>query len=186
MLTYNRLVYWERELGADAVFIDQGEGTGIYTLANNAGKTSWYLISFAGSPNDTPESKDSQYANIRAQMYYETNNWLMRGGILDAKNPEWIESILKQLTWTKGGRHKVTQKKIAEPKLDIKKRVGQSPDIADGCVLCGAMPVLERLPENDIGAGAERFLLGQTPYKMPEHNVEELYDLEPDYTTLYD
>jgi hypothetical protein len=186
MFTFLRLCYWERELGADAVFIDQGEGTAIYTLANNAQKTSWELVSFAGSPNDTPEFRDSEYANIRAQMYYETNKFLQKGGILDAKDPEWIPIILKQLCWTKGGRHKVHNKKIAEPKLEIKNRVGQSPDVADGLVLTFARPVIERLPENDVSSTAgERFLIGGTPYKMPDHG-SPYDDIEANYVDLYD
>lgn len=177
--TYNRLCYWEHQLKADAVFIDQGEGTGLYTLATNAGKTNWYLISFAGSPNDTAESKDSEYANIRAQMFYETGKALREGEVLDSINPEHIDDIRRQLTWTKGGRHKITGKKIAEPKLDIKKRVGQSPDVADGCVLCSAVKVTERLPEHDMSLSPEeRYLTGQGAYKMPEHGdpYRDLYD----------
>jgi hypothetical protein len=170
MVTYGRLCYWERELRADAVFIDQAEGTAVFTLANNAGKTSWYLISFAGSPNDTPEFRDSEYANIRAQMYHEANKFLLAGGIIDSREPEWIETITKQLCWTKGGRHKINNKKIAEPKLEIKKRVGQSPDVADGFVLLFAMPVTERLPENAVGThGSDHLLTGQGTYHMPEH-----------------
>lgn len=183
MLTYLKLCHWERELHADAVLIDQGEGTAIYTLAMNAGKTNWFLISFAGEANDAPEFKDRQYANIRAQMYYETDKWLRDGGILDAKNPEWMETIEKQLTWTKGGRHKVNQKKIAEPKAEIKSRVGQSPDVADVLVLPSAMQIMERLPENDSAAGQDRFQTGQGAYRMPDHGcnyeeieVDRLYD----------
>jgi len=167
MLTYLKLCHWERQVQADLVVIDQGEGTAIYTLAVNAGKTNYVLVSFASSPNDTPEFKDSEYHNIRAQMYYETNKWLMGGGILDSKDPEWIPAIEKQLCWTKGGRHKVSQKKIAEPKLDIKARVGSSPDVADGCVLCGAYRVMERLPEHD-GGRTDKLMVGQDPYHMPE------------------
>lgn len=185
-LTYLKLCYWERELKADAVFIDQGEGTAIYTLAINAGKTNWYLISFAGEANDAAEFKDRQYANIRAQMYYETNQFLLKGGILGSRDPEWVEIIEKQLCWTKGGRHKVNQKKIAEPKAEIKARVGQSPDIADVLVLPNAMQILERLPENEHGGDNEdRFRVGQTPFKMPAHEVE--YEtVEVDFERLYD
>lgn len=186
MLTYQKLCFWERELKADAVFIDQGEGTTLYTLANNAGKVTWVLISFASSATDAPEFKDSQYANKRAQMYHESNDWLLKGGVLDSKNPDWIPDIEKQLCWTKGGRHKVHGKKIAEPKLDIKARVGQSPDVADGFVLCGAYVITERLPENETGtSGDDRFKVGQTPHTMPEHPIpygdddhESLYDRE--------
>lgn len=183
-LTYQKLCYWEKELGADAVYIDQGEGTAVYTLAVNQGKSNWFLINFASLPNDQPESKDSEYANIRAQMYYETNRWLQKGGILDARLPEWIEVIEKQLCWTKGGRHKVTQKKTCEPKLDIKARVGQSPDVADVLVLPMAMPCNERLPENS-GDVDDRFLTGGTAFRMPDHNVN-YEDIEVDYERLYD
>lgn len=184
-LTYARMCHWERELRADAVHIDQGEGTALYTLATNAGKTSWVLVNFANSPNDKPDSKDSEYHNIRAQMYYEFEKFLRQGGILDAQDPEWIEAIKKQLSWTKGGRHKVTGKKLGEAKLDIKKRVGSSPDVADAFILTLAHPVTERLPENDVNAGDDRFLTGSTAYKMPEHG--DPYDtIEADYRDIYD
>jgi hypothetical protein len=182
MLTYQKLCHWERTLHADAVHIDQGEGTAVYTLGQNAGKTSWVLVSFAGAPNDKPEVKESEYANIRAQMYYETGKDLA-SAVLDAREEAWIPVIEKQLCWTKGGRHKVTQKKIAEPKIDIKTRVGQSPDVADGCVLLGAHPVTERLPEND--PNQKDMQTGSNPWRMPE--LPDPYEtMDADYERLYD
>lgn len=177
MFTYLKLVNWEQTLGADAVFIDQGEGTAIKTLANNAGKN-WELVSFANSPNDQAEAKDSEYANMRAQMYYEANKWLMGGGILDSREPEWLEDIRKQLSWAKGTRHRITGKKLVEAKVDLKLRVGQSPDIADGFVLGFARPVIERLPENDrynggdrvVGGGAYTIVDDYDPYKEFDHD----------------
>lgn len=176
MFTYLRLTHWEKELGADCVFIDQAEGTAVYTLAQNQGKTSWELVSFASSPNDAPEFKDSEFHNRRAQMYYQTRNWLQAGGALDVwhgldpqTRGEWLEAIRKQLTWTKGARHKVTNKKLAEPKTDIKARVGQSPDVADALILCEARPVTERLPENDRHASQGR-LTGDGAWRMPDHD----------------
>lgn len=184
-LTFQKLCHWEQKLKADAVLIDQGEGTAIYTLAINAGKTNWFLINFGSNPNDTPEVKDSEYQNMRAQMYYQTNSWLQKGGALGARDPEWIPTIEKQLCWTKGGRHKVTQKKICEPKLDIKARVGQSPDVADVLVMPQSMQVMERLPEHDVNQGEDRFLTGRGSYKMPEHD-DPYGDLEVEYKNLYD
>ncbi len=183
MYTYLRMCKWEKELGADAVFIDQAEGTAIFTLANNEGKN-WELVSFASSPNDAPEFKDSEYANIRAQMYYEYQKHLMKGAVLDARDPTWLEDIQKQLCWTKGSRHKVNLKKLAEPKVEIKARVGQSPDVADVLVLRGARPVLERLPENDRYGGDERST-GSGAFKMPEHAspYEDIEDAM--YTDIY-
>lgn len=181
MFTYLRLCHWEMQLGADAVFIDQGEGTAIKTLANNAGKTSWELISFANSPNDFPEPKDSQFANIRAQMYYAGRDWLIEGGVIDSENPEWTETILKQLCWTKGTRHQKTLKKLAESKKDIADRVGQSPDVADGFVLCFARHVPERLPENDRYTDPLNRTTGSGAFQMPDHEIN--YDENVD---IYD
>lgn len=181
-LSYNKLCYWERKLCADAVVIDQGEGTGIYTLAMNAEKYHWILVSFASSPTDTLDPKDSEYANIRAMMYYLQNKALLEGGVLDSRDESWIEDIKKQLCWTKGTRHKITHKKIAEPKLDIKARVGKSPDLADGAVLCFAHDILDKLPENELGPEGKPLGLGTGAMAMPEHKME----YEDDDSSLYD
>lgn len=168
MTTYLKMCQWEAELRIDAVFIDQGEGTAIKTLANNAGKA-WELVSFAGSPNDALDFKDSQYANIRAQMYYEAAKWLMEGAVLATRLPEWTEDIRKQLCWAKGTRHKINGKKLVEAKIDIKTRVGQSPDIADGLALGFARLVTDRLEENIGNHGDMR--TGGGAYLMPDHGV---------------
>jgi len=176
--TFNRLCHWERELQVDAVHIDQGEGTGIMTLANNAQKTGWELIAFSNTPTDAMDFKDSEYGNIRAQMYYQGNEWLIAGGVLDAENEKWIDDIKKQLCWTKGTRHKTHGKKMAEPKLDIKTRVGKSPDVADGFVLGFARDIQERKWENESNQQAGLYT-GQTSIKMPKHDspyVEEDHD----------
>jgi hypothetical protein len=192
MITYNKLCYWEKELKADAVFIDQGEGTAIYTLALNAQKTSWELVSFANSPNDTPEAKESEYQNIRAQMYYEFNKFLFGGGILDVKadldpqtKGEWKEAIVKQLPWTKGTRHKVTLKKLCKSKKEIKDEFGSSPDVADALVLVMARPVLDRLPENDPFHFGDSYQTGQGALMMPMH-PSPYDDLEADYRQVYE
>jgi hypothetical protein len=180
-LTYNKLCYWERKLGADRVNIDQGEGTGIYTLAMNAEKYHWVLVSFAQNPTDQPDPKESEYANIRAMMYYHQQKALLEGGVLDAREEVWIDKMKKELCWTKGTRHRVTNKKLAESKQDLKDRVGKSPDIADGAVLCFAHDIIDRLPENEINGDGELARLGNKPFKMPDHDLE----YEDDYD-LYD
>lgn len=186
-LTFQKLCHYEAEIGADVVLIDQAEGTALFSMAQNAGKTNWFLIHFNNAPTDQPEKKDSEFGNIRAQCYVTYNDFLRDGGVLDSRNPEWIETMKKQLTWAKADRHKVTMKKLVEPKKDIKERVGSSPDIADSLILQMAMAVTERLPENETNS--EGYLLtGQTPYRMPDHSVEQLYrDLDDiDYRIIYD
>ncbi len=183
-LTYLKLCHWEREKKADAVFIDQGEGTAIYTLAVNAGKSSWELVAFAGQPNDFPEAKDSEYGNIRAQMYY-TFAKAVKGAVLASRDPAWIPAIEKQLPWTQGTRHKVTGKKMCEAKLEIKARIGFSPDVSDGVILTHARDVFERLPENDGTSSEDRFQIGGDAYKMPAH--EPSYEImDADYQDIYD
>ena len=141
------------------------------------------LVAFNEKANDAAEFKDSEYGNIRAQMYYEGKKFLMNGGILDSRKPEWIPQIEKQLAWTKGTRHKTHGKKMAEPKLEIKKRVGKSPDVADGFVLGFAYPVTERLPENAYGDSEFGFSTGQTAYTMPDHG-DPYADLEAEYEDI--
>jgi len=181
-LTYNKLSYWERKLKADAVHIDQGEGTAVYTLAMNAEKHHWVLVSFAASPTDVVNHKESEYGNIRAMMYYLQNRALMEGAVLDSRKEEWIEDIKKQLCWTKGTRHRVTHKKMAEPKSDIKERVGKSPDVADGAVLLFAYNVQDKLPENELGSDGQYAFAGSQPIKMKDHEV----DYGDGYDNLYD
>lgn len=179
MLTYQRLKHWEKVLQADAVLIDQGEGTAVYTLAQNEHKYNWYLVSFASQPTDNPDPKMSEYGNLRAQIHYEGAKWLRGGGVIASLKPEWLDVIRKQLCWTKGTRHKITQKKMCETKKEIKERVGQSPDVSDGFVLLGAMQVTERLPEHqmpELGAPPERDV---TPVYDPyseEHMTYVIYD----------
>ena len=148
-ITYNKLCYWERKLRADAVHIDQGEGTAVFTLAMNAEKYHWILVSFGSNPSDNPEANKSEYKNMRAMMYYHLQKALMSGAALAVRERDWEEEAKKQLCWTKGTRHKVTAQKMAEPKADIKARVGKSPDIADAFVLLYAYDVTEKLPENE-------------------------------------
>ena len=182
-VTYDKICYWEKQLRADAVLIDQGEGTTLKTLADIDGKYHWELVSFAGSPTDALEFKDSQFANIRAQMYYEAADHLGKGAAITARQVEWLDDVQKQLCWTKGGRHKTNLKKLAESKKDIKDRVGQSPDLADGFVLRHARLITERREENVIGAGGTKPSIGGGAYRMPDIGVD--YN-QGDVSGLYD
>jgi len=172
-LTYNKLCYWERRLKADAVHIDQAEGTAIYTLAQNAEKHHWVLVHFNANPSDTAESRDSEYKNIRAMMYYFFQKALLAGAILDSRDPAWIEPAKKELCWAKGTRHKITNQKLVESKKELKDRVGKSPDIADMFVLLYAWPVEEKLPHNeDDYDGSNEHKIGGEAFTLPVHEVE--------------
>jgi hypothetical protein len=185
-ITYNKLCYWERKLKADAVHIDQAEGTAVYTLAMDAQKHHWVLVAFGSNPSDNPDSSKSEYKNIRAMMYYKTQDALMAGGVLDAMDPAWIEDIKKQLCWAKGTRHKITHQKLVESKKDIKDRVGRSPDVADGCVLLEAYEVIDKLAENELDENGAPNLLGSQPLKMAAYDADEIYSEFEYDESLYD
>ena len=69
---------------------------------------------------------------------------------------------------------------MAESKLDIKDRVGKSPDIADGAVLLYAYDVQDKLPDNELNPDGEP-LVGQGALKMADHQI----DYGDDYDSLY-
>lgn len=157
-LTYDLLCKLERDLKVDAVWIDQGEGTALKTLANADQKYHWELVSFAQMPNDHVDVKKSEYANMRAQMYFEAGKEMMKAEPvldfnkdiqLDGTSDTVEDKIIKQFAYTKGDRHKITLKKLCESKKDIKKRIGESPDIADGFVLKFYRTDVQRLDGNE-------------------------------------
>ena len=198
-ITYDLVVGYEKQYRADAVWIDQGEGTALKTLANQDQRYHWDLVSFANSPTDTPDRSQSEYANMRAQLYFEARKFFNEGlGVLEVSDKisfagmtiggmqvhnadDMKEAIIKQIGYTKGDRHKITMKKLAESKKEIKARVGESPDLADGLVLRFARQLMDRNPENEdqeqlmdgrmLGEKAREIYkgtFGSRAYEMPE------------------
>lgn len=172
-LTYNKLCYWERKLKADAVHIDQAEGTAIYTLAQAAEKHHWVLVAFNANPSDNVDSSKSAYKNIRAMMYYKFQEAMMAGAVIDVREKGWQEETEKQLCWAKGTRHKITHQKLVESKKDIKDRVGKSPDVADAFVLLLAHEVIDRLPQNELDYDPN--VAGTGVIKIQQQSTDELY-----------
>lgn len=78
----------------------------------------------------------NRYANKRAEMYFEMVEWVKAGGALPP-----IPELVAELTMTtysfKG------DKLIIEPKIEVKKRLGRSPDMADALALTFAYPVMK-------------------------------------------
>lgn len=186
-LTYDLLCKYEKDYRVDAVLIDQGEGTTLKTYANQDQRYHWELINFASSPTDVPNVKDSDYANMRAQLYYEGARYFNEGscvldvaeGIERVRPDESIEeTIIKQMGYTKGDRHKITLKKLCESKKEIKIRVGESPDFADGFLIRFSRNLIDRLPENET----EEFQgFGGTIVRNRDQTID-LPPSQPDYT----
>ena len=122
------LAGFEDEYRADAVFIDQGYGTGVYSFGVTMGRK-WRLVSFAA------ESGTKGYANKRAEMWAKTKEWLQDGGVLpdgdiihdDLIGPEAYVNDTGQI--------------VLESKKHMKDRGLPSPNEADALALTFAYPV---------------------------------------------
>lgn len=118
---------WE----ADAVFIDAtgGFGSGWIDQLRLLGRSP-VGIHFSQEANQ----KD-RYYNKRTEMYFELVDWIKRGGALP-ESPEILAALTQTTYAFKGDRL------LLEPKDEIKKKLGFSPDEADAAALTFAHPVL--------------------------------------------
>lgn len=126
---------WEDKELADAVFIDQGYGTGIYSFGKQM-KREWTLVNF-GSKSSKPE-----YLNKRSEMWADMKKWLEEGGCI-----EDTQDIVDDLTAPEI-RGKVNGKIYLESKEDMRRRGLPSPGNADALCLTFAFPILKKKPEH--------------------------------------
>lgn len=78
---------------------------------------------------------DNKFYNMKAQNYWHFADWLKAGGqLLGGNGAEW-EQLLNI-------RYKITSEKVIqiEPKQDMKKRLGRSPDHIEALMLTFTMP----------------------------------------------
>ena len=134
---------------ADTVFIDAGRGEGVIDRLRQLGYNNVLEINFGGKPNS------DHYQNKRAEMWFAMLEWLEQGGVIP-NDQELIQSLVVPTY----GFNKITGRKQLEPKEDIKKRVGFSPDLGDALALTLAMPV--RNPK-DHGRGGGKALTEYDP-----------------------
>lgn len=114
---------------ADAVFIDLGYGTGIYSAGKNLGRSDWRLVSFAEKPTCRG------YANKRAEMWSEMKDWLESGGKIDDSH-----DLISELTAPEAFINTKGLLQL-ESKDAMKKRGLSSPNIADALALTFAYPL---------------------------------------------
>jgi hypothetical protein len=136
------------EQGAQAVFIDAGYGTGIYSAGKSWGRN-WQLVWFGG------ESTDPAYVNKRAQIWGMVKQWLKDGGAIDPKDDTLYQDLIGPETV---GR---SDGKIQlESKKDMKARGLPSPGRGDALALSFAYPVnpagIHKAPKRDYDPLARR------------------------------
>ena len=122
------IAYFEDQYRAAAVNIDQGYGTGIYSVGRNMGRT-WNLVSFAAKP------RDPYYANKRAEMWSEMKDWIKTIGALPDDAQLRDDLAGPEAFMNRSGKLQL------ESKEDMKKRGLASPNKADALALTFAYPV---------------------------------------------
>jgi hypothetical protein len=125
------LAQLEDEHKADAVFIDAGYGTGIYSAGQTMGRD-WRIVWFGGS------SGDEGCENKRAEMYKLARDWLKAGGALPPDQDLYNELTNIETVFNKHGRIQL------ESKAEMKARGMPSPNKADALVLSFAFPVHQK------------------------------------------
>lgn len=131
VLMANRISQLEDQYKADAVFIDFGYGTGIYSAGKAMGRLSWQLVQFGGA------SSDLGMLNKRGEMWNAAKEWLKAGGELtDQQTADELAAPEYRV--------RLDGKIVLEDKGEMKKRCGISPNRADALALTFAFPVIKK------------------------------------------
>lgn len=145
------LAQFEDEHRADAVFIDQGYGTGLVSAGKTMGRK-WQLVSFAS------ESPDKGFLNKRAYMWNEMKKWLADGGAYPDDQVMYDDLIGPEYEVRLDGKIKL------ESKQDMKKRGIPSPNRADALALTFSFPVQSKVMRAQTHYGSRRSQTAKTKY----------------------
>ena len=122
-VTETERIMQEHNVSAEEVYIDDiGIGRGVSDRLKEKG-TAVNGVSVGEKAQD-----ETKYKNLKAEAYWNLRTWILAGGKL------LRDSRFHQLTWIK---YKVSTDKVIqiEPKQDLKKRTGKSPDFAESAML---------------------------------------------------
>lgn len=143
LVAAQKIARYEDELGADAVFVDAGFGTGIKSAGEGLGRF-WTLVWFAN------KSDDAGCLNKRAEMWKAARDWLKDGGAIPDDPTLRDELQAPEIVPRADGKIQIESKK------DMKARGVPSPNRADALVLSFAFPVLPRGVGNGQAARSRR------------------------------
>ena len=104
-----------------------GWGSGVIDAGQSLGRT-WFDCQFAG------KAFNPKYANKRAEIWFAMAEWIKNGGAMPYI-PELITELTAPTFTFQGDRL------LIEPKEQIKKRTGKSPDLADALAVTFAFPI---------------------------------------------
>ena len=112
-------------------FIDTiGEGAGVFSRLRELGHTSAFSCKFSeGASGLSDVTGVRTFANMRAYLYWSVRDWLdPKNGFLPAVPP--CDALMQECTEVRW-RFLSSGDVMIEPKDDIKKRLGRSPDYLD-------------------------------------------------------
>lgn len=141
---------FEDEYQADAVFIDQGWGTGIYSAGKQMGRQ-WNLVSF-GESSTTPG-----FLNKRAEMWAKMKRFLIDGGAIPDEATLCEDLIGPEFVTMVNGLIKL------ESKDDMKDRGLPSPNDGDAVALTFARDVKKK-QRGPVGGARGEFTHGRATY----------------------
>lgn len=147
----NILANIEDEEQADAVIIDGGYGTGVYSAGKTLGRR-WIIVWFSG------ESPDPGCLNLRAYMWKQTRDWLKEGGAIP-KDQELYDDLIGPETVPR-----LDGKIQLESKKDMKERGLPSPNCGDSLALSFAVPVQKKV--RNVVSGTNRMPMANTEYDL--------------------
>ncbi len=126
------VIHHENAEKADAVFIDQGYGTGIYSFGKRMHRK-WILINFGG------KSLIPDCVNNRAYMWKQSRQWLIDGGCIPDDAQMKDDLIGPEV------KPNLQDKLLLESKESMRKRGLASPSKGDTLALTFAMPVTKKV-----------------------------------------
>lgn len=119
-----RIISLYHEHMPHSIFVDAGQGQGVIDILSQH---------LPGKVIEVPFNSSARYStkfyNRRAEMYFTCREWLRKGGSLPN-----IPDLITELS-APTYKFNVAGKILLEPKEDIKKRLGKSPDLADALIL---------------------------------------------------
>lgn len=154
---------------ADAVFIDFGYGTGLFSAGKQMNRK-WILVKFGG------KADDDMYANKRSEMWGLMKQWLKDGGAI----PD-LEDLCTDLTGPEAYSVQTgpnAGKLILESKKAMQARGVESPDDGDGLALTFAKPVLSKSQKQ------YRDLMQTTPETYDPLSIEQPQVQQAQYSPL--
>lgn len=142
----NRITADIRELHPARVFIDVGGvGGGVYDILADRG-----LAKVVRGINFGSKSiYDDRYANKRAEMWGEANEWIKSELPVQLPNDDELFDDLCSVNKKYDNKGRL----MLESKDDVKKQIGRSPDKADAFVLTFAAPVFDNGKPQMYGNG---------------------------------